>query len=106
LKIESDWQRAEAVLLEAANVECGSFLDEAKRYMDEIEKYHSLESLPTQPRVAIEMPDPSRVNLRVRFPSPVGRRGRIEQAILRRFITNFYGSRPTKPEPGAGVAKS
>ena len=105
LTIESDWQRAEAVLLEAANAECGSFLDEAKRYMDEIEKYHSLESLPTQPRVAIEMPDPSRVNLMIRFPAPVGRRGRLEQAILRRFITNFYGSYPASPEPGEGVAK-
>jgi small-conductance mechanosensitive channel len=106
LKIESDWRRAEEVLLEAANIECASFLDEAKRYMDEIEKYHSLESLPTQPRVAIEMPDPSRVNLVVRFPSPVGRRGRLEQAILRRFITNFYGSRPMPPETHQGAAKS
>jgi small-conductance mechanosensitive channel len=106
LKIESDWQRAEAVLLGAANAECASFLDEAKRYMDEMEKHHSLESLPTQPRVAIEMPDPSRVNLMVRFPSPVGRRGRLEQAILRRFITNFHGAQPTPPEPGEGAAKS
>ena len=104
LKIESDWKRAEEVLLEAANAECESFLDEAKRYMDEIEKHYSVETLPTQPRVAIEMPDPSRVNLMIRFPAPVGRRGRLEQAILRRFITNFYGARSAPPEPGEGAA--
>ncbi len=97
LRLDSDWQRAEEILLESANAECASFLEEAKRYMEEMERHHSLETLPTQPRVALTVTDPDRISLLVRFPSPVERRGRLEQAILRRFVERFYGGR-TPPQ--------
>ena len=105
MKADSDWQRAERMLLECATAECAPFLEEARRYMEEMERHHSLDSLPTQPRIAIELQDPERVNLLVRFPAPVGRRGRLEQAILRRFIEKFYGSEAPPQEITGQIAR-
>jgi small-conductance mechanosensitive channel len=104
MRLDGDWQRAEEILLESANAECASFLDEAKRYMEEMERHHSLETLPTQPRVALTVTDPDRINLLVRFPSPVDRRGRLEQAILRRFVERFYGSQAPPQDLAERVA--
>jgi len=90
LRVEDDWQRAEEILIEAANEECQPYLDEARRHMETLEKTHGFSSPSVEPRVAVQLADPGKIELLVRVPSPVGRQGRIEQAVLLRFLRQFY----------------
>lgn len=82
----SDWRRAERVLLEAANAECAGFLHDAKASLGKQIARHSLPNLGLDPRVSIELTDPSEIGLLVRVPVPVRQKSKIEQAILRRFL--------------------
>ena len=80
------WETAEAQLLDAANEECGEFLDDAKRHFDQMVGRHALEAVQVDPRVSIRKSEPGRIDLVVRVPAPARRKGRVEQAILRRFL--------------------
>lgn len=99
MKLEEDWQRAERVLLEEASAECEHYLDFAAETMKHLEKSHGLDGLPVRPRVSVQIAEPGRVNLLVRVPSPVGRQGQTEQAIVRRFLQRFYARKEPEPEP-------
>lgn len=82
-----DWQRAEQLLLEAAQIECSPFLDQARMYMKNIESQHGLDSPTVAPRVTLQIPEPGKINLLLRIPAPSRRKGRLEQAILRRYLS-------------------
>jgi small-conductance mechanosensitive channel len=84
--VAGDWQRAEQILLEAAQEETASFLADAKERMKRLEARHSLEGLPTQPRINVQIPEAGKIFLLVRTPAPIGRQGAIEQAILRKYL--------------------
>ena len=86
LKAEDDWQKAEQRLLEAARIECASFKEEATRQMKLLEQTNLLEAPSPEPRSTIQLSEPDRVQLVLRFPAPDRGRSRIEQAILRRFL--------------------
>jgi small-conductance mechanosensitive channel len=104
LDVEDDWERAEKILLEAAEQECKPFVEPARATMEQLEREHGLEGIPLAPRVSMTMPEAGKLDLVVRFPAPVGRQGRIEQAILRRFLQQYRpkGYRnPAEPRPGS-----
>lgn len=84
--VEGDWQKAEKILLKAAEAEAAPFLTDAKERMKRLETTHSLDGLPTQPRVYVQIPEAGKVCLLVRTPTPIGRQGAIEQAILRKYM--------------------
>jgi small-conductance mechanosensitive channel len=84
-----DWSKVEECLRAAAEAECASFIEEARGHMAALEREHGLRGLPLRPRVFVDLPDSGKLNLMVRVPSPVGAQGRIEQAILRRFLEAF-----------------
>lgn len=86
LKTEDDWREAEQRLLEAAKAECAPFMEEASRQMKLLEQTNLLEAPSPEPRVTIQLPEPGRIQLVLRFPAPDRGRSRIEQAILRRFL--------------------
>jgi small-conductance mechanosensitive channel len=89
LNASDDWQRAERILLEAAHVECSPFLEEARAYMKNIETKHGLDSPTVAPRVTLQIPEPQKINLLLRIPTPARRKGRLEQAILRRYLSEL-----------------
>jgi small-conductance mechanosensitive channel len=98
LRVDEDWARAEQILLEAAQAECASFVDDARRHMQALERTLGFSSPSVEPRISATIPEPGRLSLLVRVPAPVGRQGRVEQAILRRFLTEFYRT-PVAPPP-------
>lgn len=83
------WKLAESILLRIAREECQSFLEDAQRHMDRIAKTRGLETPSADPRVTVHIPEPHRIDLLVRIPTPARKKGRIEQAILRRFLEEF-----------------
>jgi len=99
LSIDEDWSRAETILLESARSHCGPFLSGARRHLEEVKKQQGIDTPSVEPRVVVEFPEPRRINLLLRFAAPAGDVGRIEQAILRHFVTEFYGENPAPSLP-------
>ena len=87
-----DWQRSEQLLLEAAQIECSPFIEQARMYMKNIESQHGLDSPTIAPRVTLQIPEPGKINLLLRIPTPSRRKGRLEQAILRRYLSEISKS--------------
>ncbi len=86
MKQSDDWRSARERLLKIASEECAPFLADAQRQMERIGERESIKSLSVEPRISLQIPEPDRVNLVLRFPSPAVRRGRIEQRILDRWL--------------------
>ncbi len=89
LTMEDDWQAAEKLLLEIALDECLPIMDEARVHMKQLEGKACLDAPSVEPRVSIHLPEPGRIDLLLRVPSPAHRTSRLEQAILRRFLSAF-----------------
>ncbi len=87
LKNEDDWREAERRLLDAARAECVPFMDEASRQMKLLEQTNLLEAPSPEPRITVQLSEAGRIHLVLRFPAPDRGRSRIEQAILRRFLS-------------------
>jgi len=89
LAVTDDWQAAEKILLGIADEACQPFLEKAARHMKELEGRNWMDVPSVKPRVSIQIPEPTRVNLLLRIPTPAHRTSKIEQAILRRFLLAF-----------------
>jgi small-conductance mechanosensitive channel len=87
LRDQDDWRDAERHLLDAAKAECTPFMEEAGRQMKLLEQTNLLEAPSPSPRITIQLSEPGRINLVLRFPAPDRGRSRVEQAILRRYLT-------------------
>ena len=87
LRDMDDWRDAERHLLDAAKAECSSFMEEAGRHMKLLEQTNLLEAPSPDPRITIQIIETGRIQLVLRFPAPDRGRSRIEQAILRRYLT-------------------
>lgn len=80
------WKEQEARLLRAAQAECAPFIDEARAQIERQGKEQGLDTPTVDPKVSLRVPEPGRLDLLLRFPAPTSTRGRVEQAILRRFF--------------------
>jgi hypothetical protein len=52
-----------------------------------LEQRNLLEAPSPEPRITIQLPEAGRIHLVLRFPAPDRGRSRVEQAILRRYLT-------------------
>jgi small-conductance mechanosensitive channel len=86
LKTDCDWSKREEALLQAASQVCSAYIEKVRKAMQEVEQRHSLDAPAADPKVHIQLPEPGRINLALRLPVPVRRRGRIEQDILRAYL--------------------
>ncbi len=100
MRNEDDWQKGERVLLEAAKTECAEYIQSAADYLRVLEERNLMEAPNPEPKVTIQIDQPGRINLVLRFPVPVRGRARIEQAILRRFLTGMKA----EPAPAGGIS--
>ncbi|RFA27783.1 hypothetical protein CAI21_14320 [Alkalilimnicola ehrlichii] len=83
---KEDWVRIERHLLQAATEVCEEFIDAAQRHISRVGRRQGIEVPSVQPRVTLLFPKPEEIHLIARFPVPARRKGRTEQAILRRFL--------------------
>jgi small-conductance mechanosensitive channel len=97
------WETAERLLLESANEECTPYLEMARTHFDQMVGRHSLEAVQVEPRVSIRKVEPGRIDLIVRIPSPARRKGRVEQAIIRRFLRAMSKEAPAPKDGEASV---
>lgn len=86
VKAETNWQKAEKTLLQAAIDISAPYIDKARSTMTTRALQESLEEPNIEPRVQIQIVDPDRYNLVLRLPIPARKRGRLEQEISRRYL--------------------
>lgn len=80
------WPDAEKLLLDAAREVCAPFLSDAKEKISEVSRKEGLDPPIIEPTVTLIPEKADEIKLVLRFPTPVRKRGRIGQAILRRFL--------------------
>lgn len=83
---DTDWGRTERHLLQAANEICTQYIDTARRHITRVARRQGIDVPMVQPRVSLLFPKPDEIHLIARFPVPAQKKGRTEQAILRRFL--------------------
>ena len=80
---DADWQAIEQRMLAAALDVSAEYSARARASLARSAVRQGLPELSTEPRVYLHVPDPDRILLVLRMPSPAKERGRIEQAVLR-----------------------
>lgn len=81
-----DWRQLETLLLESANRECASFLEPARMAMTRIGQREGLDLPRVEPRVTFQYDEHGLLHAILRFPTPLDRVSRTEQAILRSIL--------------------
>lgn len=89
LKRSDSWEKAIELVTSISENECRDFLEDAKIGLSTNAEKQIVEAPTVEPRVHISLPDPDKIDLIVRVPTPTNRKGRIEQAILKRFIAEW-----------------
>lgn len=102
LMMQDDWQVAEKLLLDIALNECMPFMEEARVHMKQLEGKAWLDAPSVEPRISIHLPEPGRIDLLLRIPSPAHRTSRLEQVILRRFLLAFTPTHVLQASPHDG----
>jgi small-conductance mechanosensitive channel len=86
LRADEDWKAAEETLLKAADEETKYFIEDAKTYFTVQGRREGLDPPSVKPRVNIHLPDSDHIELIVRVPTPLNRKGKMEQAIIRKYL--------------------
>ena len=85
LSSNQDWEQEEERIMKCCMDECQDFIDEAKRYMNKMSAKEGLDIPLVGPRVAFHL-DCDLITMVIRIPVPSHQKGRIEQAIIRRYL--------------------
>ena len=85
---DGTWAEKERALLAAANTEMAPYAEEAKTFFERMSKDRGIETPTQDPRVLIEIDSPYAMRLICRLPTPARRKGRIEQAVIRRYLSS------------------
>jgi small-conductance mechanosensitive channel len=88
LKKKADWVKSEEKLLELCETHCSEYFEQAQHHFNELSKRSHLEVPILKPRVHINVTSPDQLDLLVRITAPAAMKGRIEQRILKDFLTS------------------
>jgi len=83
---KAPWAQHETALMESATEVCAEYIEDARKFLEGVTIRRNLDSINVDPRVTVRLTDPTRIELLMRVPAPSRRKGRIEQAILRRYL--------------------
>lgn len=100
-----DWERAEKILLEAANQECASYLEPARWSMVRLGQIQGLDLPRVEPRVSFQIQDNGQVHMILRVPALAARITKTEQAILRAYLKT-RGVVAPQPAPPTDLSPS
>lgn len=93
---DDDWHRAEEVLSRAAEEVCAEYVAKTQRGLDEVATQHGIGPTSAEPTVYVVLPSAGVVNLVARVPSLASEKGRVEQAILRRYLEGMADGRDSE----------
>lgn len=80
-----EWREEARKLLDAANIECSGYLEEARSQFHRSAAKEGLEVPKVEPRIQIRYLEKDSIDIVVRMPVPARAKGRIEQNVLSRY---------------------
>lgn len=86
LESDQDWKTAERWLLEASVEVCQPFAELARTHFEQLGRRRGLDTPSTEARVTLTITKPGEIQLIVRVCVPARQKGKVEQAILRKFL--------------------
>ncbi|MDP2343257.1 MAG: mechanosensitive ion channel family protein [Deltaproteobacteria bacterium] len=92
---DEHWGRTEAALLLACQEAQAPYSDDARAHFERRLTERGIETPTIEARVLVRVDSPSQVTLIARLPVPAKRKGRIEQAIVHRFLEWCAANLPT-----------
>ncbi len=97
---DADWRAARDKLAAIALERCAQYVDDTRHALAKASPAGVGGNLiSTEPIVYLELPDPGRLELLLRFPTPARQRGRVAQQILRRFLDDPTVADDERPDP-------
>ena len=89
MKLDDDWELAEQILIEAAKEHSAPYLEAARKHFQHLTQKEGLSALSVEPRTTFNVPSAGTVEIVVRLAVPAKQKGKIEQAILRSYLTKM-----------------
>lgn len=84
------WRQAMQVLREVTEEVCEEHVAPATEHMNRLTRQHSISSVSAAPRLSVQVTKPEELAFVMRVPAPSGEKGRVEQAIIQRFLDRMY----------------
>lgn len=69
---------------------CSPYLKEAEKQLVRAAQKRNVDAPNIEPRVSVSIQEPDKLQMIIRVPAPVRKRGRIEQEILHRFLDEYF----------------
>ena len=88
-RFDDDLEQDEQDLLDACQMECGRYIASAQQDMNRRTRKKHLASMGVSPRVTLKLISADSVELVVRVATPFQLKGKIENAIIKRFIRSL-----------------
>ncbi|SMF82250.1 mechanosensitive ion channel family protein [Pseudobacteriovorax antillogorgiicola] len=88
LKRSDDWQLAADRIIAIANEQCAEFIEEARKQFVRVAEKQVIQAPSVEPRLHYSFNAADQVDLVIRIPTPSKQKGKIEQAILQKFMTD------------------
>jgi small-conductance mechanosensitive channel len=89
------WAKAETALLAAAQGEHAPYAEAARKHFERVLGDRGIDTPTLQPRILLQVDSSDTIRVIARLPVPAKLRGRIEQAILRRYLADMTGQSST-----------
>ena len=89
LSLKKGWAGAPETLLKVCQEECAQFMQEARKHFEQLGRKNALDVPNPEPRVTLQIPKPDEVAMIARIPTPARIKGRVEQRILQRFLSEW-----------------
>lgn len=86
LESTQDWRPAEKWLLQSCNEVCQPFAEQARVHFEQLGRRRGLDTPSTEARVTLTVNKPGEIELIGRVCVPARQKGKVEQAILRKFL--------------------
>lgn len=101
--ITDDLETIETALLSATKEVSAAYLEQAQQNYHRAARSQGIDVPSVEPRIAMYFPEAHRVIFVVRFPTPIKRKGKVQQEIIQRFLksvpkSSFVG-RSSDSEP-------
>ncbi|MCB9060965.1 MAG: mechanosensitive ion channel family protein [Halobacteriovoraceae bacterium] len=90
VSLKDEWHEAEKILVEEAIKATQEYYPKASRTIESYLSKRHLEVPQLTPRVHLRPLDGDKVSLMIRISVPARTKGRIEQEIIRNYLTRFY----------------
>lgn len=86
LSAKTNWKTAEKWLMDASVEVCRPFADQARIHFEQLGRRRGLDTPSTEARVTMTITKPDQIELIARVCVPARQKGKVEQAILRKFL--------------------